>query len=157
VIRGNYLAAVVGTFALNPLTVVPISASAMWIGHELLGDPLAPGELAAMGAHFAGAGRDLWNNLLAPFTAARADWGRLAAFWDEVFLPYLVGGLVPGVAAGLLAYAVTVPAARAWQAARRRAIEARLARLARGEAPRPWRVGPRPGLPPPGQGRPPER
>ena len=66
------------------------------------------------------------------FTPAQADWGWVWPFWDRVFWPYLVGGIGPGIVAGLACYWVTVPLARAYQAGRRRALAERLARL-RGE------------------------
>ena len=53
------------------------------------------------------------------------EWGGLSDFFREVFWPYLVGGLGPGLLVALLSYWVTVPLVRAYQAARRRRLEER--------------------------------
>jgi len=128
-VRGNALASIIGTFVNNFLTLVPIGALAVGLGYYLLGMPLEAGMLEDLGHLFAEAGVDLWHNALAPFTARTADWSELGPFYAKVFLPYLVGGLAPGLVSGAVAYAVTVPLVRAYQTGRRKALAERLARL----------------------------
>lgn len=130
--RGNYLAAIIGTFVNNVLTLVPISVLAMSLGYWLLGRPFEREVVEDLGRLFGTASADLWRSFLAIFTPAHADWGWVGPFWRQVFLPYLVGGIGPGIVAALACYWLTVPVARAYQAGRRRALGDRLARLREG-------------------------
>ena len=127
--RGNILAAILGTFFGNPLTYVPIAAVSLQTGHFLLGrTPSAPVE-ASLGAKFAAAWGDLWHNFLSIFTAARADWDGLHLFYDDVFFPFMVGSLAPGVIAGTVCYYLSVPVIRAYQNRRRKALRTKLEQL----------------------------
>lgn len=128
-IRGNLLAALIGTFFGNPLTLVPIGLVAMNLGYFLLGSRPEAGVVAELPEVFAAAGQDLWRNIAAVFGRGEADWAGLAAFWDEVFLPYLVGGIIPGVIVATACYALTVPLVRGYQARRRQKLAERLAAL----------------------------
>jgi uncharacterized protein (DUF2062 family) len=129
VLRGNVFAAIIGTFVLNPLTVVPMSLAAMETGRFLLiRGPAAPGDVPLSEA-FGAATRDLWQNLLALFGQGTPDWTGLALFWDAIFLPYLIGGLIPGAIVASALYVVTVQLARAQQAHSRRSLRRRMAAL----------------------------
>lgn len=129
IMRGNILAALLGTFFGNPLTYVPIAVSAMSMGHFLLGTkPDGPLD-TSLGGKFAGAGHDLWHNFMAIFTSETADWHRLAIFFDEVFYPYMIGGLIPGVIVATIAYYISVPLIRAYQNRRRKVLRNKLAQL----------------------------
>ena len=128
-IRGNLIASMIGTFVNNFLTLVPISAMCIRLGYWMLGLELPAGFVDQMGHAFGEAGRALWHNAWALVTPETMHWQGLVVFFREVFWPYLVGGLVPGVVASLLFYGLTVPLVRAYQAGRRRALEVRLARL----------------------------
>ncbi len=97
-INGNLLAALLGTFFGNPLTYLPIGVVSLKTGHFLLGTEFEEGHKQSLAAKFANAGADLWYNFLALFTDATADWHGLSVFWDEVFFPYMVGGVLPGIA-----------------------------------------------------------
>ncbi len=55
----------------------------------------------------------------------------LALFWDAIFLPYLVGGVIPGAIVASALYVVTVQLARAQQAHNRRSLRRRMAALHR--------------------------
>ncbi len=129
IVRGNVLAAITGTFVNNFLTLVPISALCIGIGYFLMGERPEDGLLEELGGLFAEAGRDLWHNAWAAFTPARAHWTGLADFYDRAFLPYLVGGILPGLVCAAVAYAITVPIVRAFQNARRRVLAEKLASL----------------------------
>lgn len=139
--RGNVLAALLATFVGNPLTYLPIAMVSMKLGHLILGrhSRLAPQE--SLGQKFALAWQDLWRNMQAIFTGAQADWHGLTVFYHDIFLPFLVGGIVPGALAGLLSYYLSVPVIRAYQNRRRRALAAKLEkrlaarRAAKGEKP----------------------
>jgi uncharacterized protein (DUF2062 family) len=133
-VRGNILAALLGTFFGNPLTYVPIALVSLETGHILLGRRFQKGpEGMGLGESFAGAWRDLWHNFVAIFTPDQMEWGRLAHFYDEVFLPFMVGGIIPGIITGLVAYYISVPLLRAYQNSRRKKLRAKLASLGRTE------------------------
>ena len=131
VIRGNVLAALLATFVGNPLTFLPIAALSLQTGYFLLGHGLVDklGDDHKLGPRFIEAWRDLRDNFLAIFTDAQSDWSGLIAFYHEVFLPYLIGGVVPGLIAGLVGYYVSLPLIKAYQNRRSGAIKARLAAL----------------------------
>lgn len=128
-VRGNVLAAITGTFVNNFVTLVPISALCIGIGYFLMGERPDDGLLEELGHLFAEAGRDLWHNVKAMFTPAVARWDGLADFYDRAFLPYLVGGIAPGLLAAGLSYAATVPLVRAFQNRRRAILAGKLAAL----------------------------
>lgn len=93
-LRGNVLAAAVGTFIGNPLTFPFIASASFWMGREITGIHITPPD------H--GYGFDwLWQNL------------------DAIFVPYLVGGLLPGLAASIACYCVMRPMVAAFQNRRR--------------------------------------
>lgn len=125
-LRGNYLAAVIGTWFGNPLTLVPISAASLHTGYFLLGHRPQERLIEALPALFGGATADLWHNAKALFTPERAEWGRLAVFNQEVFLPYLIGCIIPGAIVATLVYFLTVPLVRAYQDGRRKALRDKL-------------------------------
>jgi len=129
VMRGNILAALLGTFFGNPLTYVPIGVVALNTGHFLLGSRPREDIETSLGAKFAGAGRDLWHNFSAMFSDEIANWHRLHIFYDEVFVPYLVGGVIPGIIASTVVYYLTVPLIAVYQNRRRKSLRAKLDQL----------------------------
>lgn len=129
VMRGNILAALMSTFFGNPLTYVPIGVVALTTGHWLLGTrpySLGPGGL---GRSFANAGNDLWRNFAAMFTPNGMDWSGLTAFYQEVFYPYLVGGVIPGVVSATVCYYLSLHLITAYQNRRRKVLRDKLKRL----------------------------
>jgi len=129
--RGNVVAALLGTFIGDPLTYVPIGVICLQTGYAILGRPtLAEDELnRSLGGKFVDAGEDLWMNLLAVFTDSRADWSHLLVFYEEVFFPYLVGGLVPGLLVAGAAYYISLPVITAYQNRRRGLLKAKWAAM----------------------------
>ena len=113
VIRGSVFAALLATFVGNPLTFPLIGAMAIEIGYWIL-DIEGGMSVSHVLAAFSGAWLDLWDNLRAVFTAAPTNWNRLDDFFQSVFLPYLVGGLGPGILAGLAGYWLTLPIVTAY-------------------------------------------
>ena len=57
------------------------------------------------------------------------DWQRLRIFFDEVFFPYMIGGIIPGIIAATIAYYISVPLIRAYQNRRRKVLRNKLAQL----------------------------
>ncbi|WP_331274412.1 DUF2062 domain-containing protein [Pseudooceanicola algae] len=110
------------------------------------GDPGLPGMGMGPGdgrrsfvGKFVDAGEDLADNIRALFTDAEPHWEGLRIFYHEIFFPYLIGGIVPGVIFGIIGYYVTVPVIRAYQTRRRGVLKAKLAaiRAKSGQAPKP--------------------
>lgn len=126
VLRANMLAALLATFFGNPLTYVPIGIIALKTGDAILGSKTKHLAEHGLFRSFGGAWRDLWDNLGALFTSRDANWDNLLAFFHQVFFPYLVGGIIPGLIAGAIAYYLSLPLIRAYQNRRK----ARLAKKA---------------------------
>lgn len=130
IMSGNVLAALLATFFGNPLTYVPIGIVSLKTGYWLLGTDRREGMEHSLGQMFYGAGQDLWANFRAQFTGAPSDWSGLTEFYNEVFFPYMIGGILPGIVAGLVCYYLSVPVIRAYQKRRNKGVlKARLARL----------------------------
>jgi uncharacterized protein (DUF2062 family) len=127
--QGNIIAALLSTFFGNPITFPIIAASSLRLGHWILGtEPTHMGD-GKLAAKFSGAFEDLWHNTVAIFTPERASWAGLREFYADVFLPYLVGGIVPGVIAAMLAYYLSLPVIQAYQNRRRGRLQAKLGEL----------------------------
>lgn len=130
VMRGNIMAALLSTFFGNPITFVPIATLSLNTGYYLLGMNSLDDEMhRSLGGKFADAWQDLWHNFIAIFTPERSDWSHLARFYDEVFLPYLLGGIIHGVIFGVAAYYISLPVIRAYQNRRKGLLKSKLAAL----------------------------
>jgi uncharacterized protein (DUF2062 family) len=130
-LRGNVLAALLGTFVGNPLTYVPVGVISLQTGYAILGrSTLVEDELnRSLGGKFVDAGEDLWHNFVSIFSDKTADWTHLMLFYHEVFFPYMVGGLLPGIVMALAAYYVTLPIITAYQNRRRGLLKAKWAAM----------------------------
>jgi uncharacterized protein (DUF2062 family) len=95
-LRANVIAAALGTFFGNPVTFPFIAGSALWMGGLLMGK-----EKKLDGFDLSAVFRDLHG------------------FLDTLFLPYLAGGIVPGLVAATGVYWLLRPAVAAYQARRR--------------------------------------
>jgi uncharacterized protein (DUF2062 family) len=95
-VRGNFIAAALGTIVGNPLTFPIIAGSALTLGGWMTG----AGE-AVRGFDMGGVFTDI------------------GAFLDVVFLPYLLGGILPGLAASAGCYLAVRPVVAAYQNRRR--------------------------------------
>lgn len=123
--RGNILAALMGTFFGNPLTYVPIGVAALKTGHFLLGTEFEEGTQRSFLGKFVDAGDDLQSNFVAISTGGEPDWHGLEVFFHEVFYPYLIGGLIPGAITATVIYYLSVSFIRAYQKRRRKRIKAK--------------------------------
>jgi uncharacterized protein (DUF2062 family) len=128
-LRANILASLLGTFFGNPLTFPVIALVSMKLGYLILGTTFDESQHATLFGKFVGAGEDLKNNFFAIFTDATMHWANLSNFFTEVFLPYLVGGLVPGVIAGVVSYYLSEPIIAAYQKHRRKRLKDRFEKL----------------------------
>jgi hypothetical protein len=117
-LRGNILAAILGTFAGNPVTFPIIATLSVELGSRILGDTGSDLSHPSVVSAFSYASLEIWSNLKAMFTPEPVHWGRLHDFFSHVFLPYLVGGIGPGIIAGFAAYFASQPLITAYQKAR---------------------------------------
>jgi uncharacterized protein len=116
-VRGNVLAALLGTFNTNPVTTPFFAVLAMTLGHWIMGIE-APLNAKYIGHAFGEAGHDLWFNFLAMFGPQKTQWDGLIQFWHEIYIPYLIGALGPALILSTIAYYVTIPLVEAYQKAR---------------------------------------
>ncbi|HMS94423.1 MAG TPA: DUF2062 domain-containing protein [Tabrizicola sp.] len=128
--RGNVLAALLGTFNTNPLTTPPFTVFAVWLGHWMLGIE-APLNFKYIWSALENAGHDLWFNIKALFGPSTAQWDGLVQFWNEIYLPWLIGALGPAIVISAMAYYVTIPLVTAYQKARAATADERAERRRR--------------------------
>ena len=126
--RGNVLAAVLGTFLSNPVTTPIIATVSIKLGYWILGMPGSVG-LNELFSAFGMAGGELWHNFLAIFGPEKTHWTGLANFWHRIYWPYTVGSILPGIVTSLAFYWLTLPTLTAYQALRRRRLAARITAL----------------------------
>lgn len=127
ILRGNVLAALFATFVGNPLTFPFIAALSVELGAWMLG--MHGGmPMLRIADSFYRALLELWFNLTVLFSPARMHWDRFAALFDDVFLAYLVGGIVPGIIAGGIGYMITHRVIEAYQRARVKRLKKRVER-----------------------------
>lgn len=122
IVRGNVLAAMLSTFFGNPITFPFIATLSMQIGNKLLGTEQR-GTPSGVFHAFSDAFGEIWWNIASIFRDTDPHWDRLVNFWHNVFLPYLVGGLLPGLLAGLTAFVLSKPLIAAYQRRRARALK----------------------------------
>lgn len=101
------LAALTGTFFGNPLTYVPIGVISLNFGCFILGiDQLAPDKIIEI---FIGAWSDFGQNLVAMILHQPTTWQKLGLFINEVFLPYSIGCIIPGLVTAVICYYISFP------------------------------------------------
>lgn len=129
IVRGNILASLLGTFFGNPITFPIIAFSSMKLGKWMLGTQFDERQHQTLASRFMGAAEDLKHNFFAIFTPEQAHWDNLSYFYRDIFLPYLIGGLVPGIIAGVIAYYLSEPVIAAYQKHRRKKLKERFEKL----------------------------
>jgi uncharacterized protein (DUF2062 family) len=125
IMRGNLLAALMATFFGNPLTFPLIATVSVELGAWMMGLPDGM-PLHRIVSEFSSATLQLWYNLEAMFTAAPTHWDRLGALFMRVFLPYMVGGLVPGILCAAIGYMATHRIIGVYQRRRVKRLKARV-------------------------------
>ncbi|MDO5605731.1 MAG: DUF2062 domain-containing protein [Paracoccus sp. (in: a-proteobacteria)] len=127
-IGGNILAALLATFVGNPITFPFIAYAATWLGRKLMGTEgiLSP---KLIFNEFADASAQLWHNLGALFGPGVAHWDRLGSFFMDIYLPYLVGGVILGVPVAVVSHYLTVPVIRAYHRRRARGLARRIEKI----------------------------
>ena len=118
VIRGNIVASLLATLIGNPVTFPFVAATALWTGEHVFSMESAvplPKVLKA----FSDAAGEVADNMVTLITGGDPGWSHLSAFFEGVFLPYLIGGTVSGLVAAVATHYLSLPLITAYQ--RRRA------------------------------------
>lgn len=118
--RGNILAAILGTFFGNPVTFPLIAVGSVQLGHWLLGTGVDGVPATQILSAFAYAGGEVWENVRAFFTDDPVKWSHLSHFYYGLFKPYLIGGIFPGIVAATTCYYVSLPMIAAYQKLRQK-------------------------------------
>lgn len=133
--RGNIFASLLATFFGNPLTFLPIGIVSINTGYVLMGGRPMASSARDLPDLFYGVWADIFGNLGALFRLEEMDWSRFATFVDTVFLPYLIGGIIPGIICATLCYFASLKLIGAYQGHRRRKLSEKLAQLKKTPAP----------------------
>ena len=133
-VRGNILASLIGTVAGNPVTFPLIAWTSLWLGRQAVGFGATGRDFGRVSDAFTQAAEALWQSSLALVGLGHAEWGRLVPFLRDVFLPYLVGGIAPGLAAAAASYYLLRPLIAAYQLRRRNRMLARAHARLRGNS-----------------------
>lgn len=125
ILRGNIVAALLGTLIGNPFTFPLIATVSVELGAWMLDMPEGM-PLYRIVADLSAAMFQLWYNILAMFTSEPTNWDRLGTLFEGVFKAYLVGGLVPGIVCGGIGYVVTHRIIEVYQKRRVKRLKARV-------------------------------
>jgi len=128
-VRGNIVAALLATFFGNPLTFPLIAALSLRLGNWMMGHERGTEAGPRLGEKFGDAFGEVWHNFKAIFTPEVAHWEELRVFYWDVFLPYVLGGLGPGLLAAWLAYSLSLSLVTAYQHRRRGRLQTKFAEL----------------------------
>ncbi len=123
-LRGNIVAALLGTFFGNPITFPLIVMGSVELGNLFLGQAGIV-HFPQIMASFGLAWSEIWYNLVALVTGEPQKWDRLALFFRRVFLPYLIGGIIPGIICSVGMYYLSLPLIRTYQKRRRESLRKR--------------------------------
>ena len=118
-LRGNVLAALLGTFVGNPFTFPLIAAISLHVGGDVMGLGRAGTDFAGIQSAMWNGITGLWHSVLSLVWLSEARWDEVGRFFSRVFFPYLAGGAFPGIVAGGITYWVARPLVGAYQARRR--------------------------------------
>ncbi len=119
IVRGNILASFIGTLVGNPLTFPLMATTSLTFGRWLMGVEGESASFAAVKDAFVAAAGGIWQSLKAAFGLAEPALDKLQPFLWEVFIPYYIGGIVPGLIAAVGFYFLTQPLIDAYQSRRR--------------------------------------
>ncbi|MEO1562664.1 MAG: DUF2062 domain-containing protein [Pseudomonadota bacterium] len=118
-LRANIIAAIIATFVGNPLTFPIIAVFCYRLGALILGYDLEGPVWPSITAGFREAWQALTANFWSLFGYPYVGWEGFGVFMRDVFLPYTVGGILPGGLAGLGVYFGARPLIQAYQQRRK--------------------------------------
>lgn len=124
-LRANVLAGIFGTVVGNPLTFPFISVTSLWFGRWMLGRGDNGSRFETVTRAFAEGFNSIWGTVKSWFGYGPSKLDGLLVFLDHVFLPYLIGGIIPGLITGAVCYWLLGPIVAAYQERRRKRLEMR--------------------------------
>ncbi|MEM7058028.1 MAG: DUF2062 domain-containing protein [Pseudomonadota bacterium] len=122
-VRGNVLAGLFGTIVGNPITFPFISAASLGMGRWLLGQNDDGSGIEVVGDAFAEAFSSIWATMKSWFGYGPSMMDGLVKFFHDVFLPYLIGGILPGLFCAVACYWLIGPIVAAYQERRRKKLQ----------------------------------
>lgn len=123
-LRGNLLSALFGTAIANPLTFPLIATTSIGLGRSILGHDVGVDDFHAVTHAFAEAMDAIWGTVQSWFGYGPSMLHGLSVFLHEVFLPYLIGGILPGLLVAGICYWIIGPVVAAYQSRRRKKLMA---------------------------------
>lgn len=121
-VRGNVIASLFGTIIGNPLTFPFISAASLWTGRWLLGLRGDGSSFERITHAFAEGLNAMWGTVKSWFGYGPSMLDGLRDFVTGIFLPYLVGGILPGLITAAICYWTIGPLIAAYQVRRRKKL-----------------------------------
>lgn len=118
--RGNVISALLGTAIGNPFTFPFIAVMAMGIGKRLVGARDTDHEFGGIRHAFGEAAIGIKSTVKSWFGYGESELDRLVVFWNDVFFPYFIGGLIPGLTLSIASFYLSRPVIHAYQSLRRK-------------------------------------
>ncbi|MEM6618592.1 MAG: DUF2062 domain-containing protein [Pseudomonadota bacterium] len=118
-LRGNILASLLATFVGNPVTFPLIAAISYRTGLVMMGRGTERQVGRKILDEFSAMFSVIWHNFKALFGGTPVPWAPVGHAFHEVFLPYLLGGLVSGAVFAALFYVGSKPMIAAYQKRRK--------------------------------------
>ncbi len=122
IVGGNLFGAFIGQMLGNFATFPFIAWISMALGRRILGTGLTGRDFGRVIDAFTLAAEGLWETFLSLFGRGESQWAKVALIWNEVMLPYLVGGLLPGLVTSIAFYYLVRTVVVTYRAARRRRL-----------------------------------
>lgn len=119
VLRGNILASLLATFVGNPITFPFIAATSYRTGLWLFGRGSEAHVWRKVSDGLGEMVSTLWINFKAIFVGGARPWDPVVEALHDVFLPYLIGGIIPGLVFGAIFYWLSKPMIEAYQKRRK--------------------------------------
>ena len=118
ILRANLVASFITTMFGNPVTYPFIATASLSLGRLVLGMNAKDDDFQSLHSAFWKASTDTWQLIQSWFGFAEHPDG-LADFVSNLFLPYLIGGTILGLASGAITYFLIKPVIAAYQTRRR--------------------------------------
>ena len=115
VLRANILAGIIGTFVINPVSGPFIAGLSFWTGRTLFGLGGGGGQKIRLHEAFFDGFVGMWQVVASWVGLGDAPWQKLSVFWNELMLPYVVGGVISGFIFAAASYYVGAPIIAAYQ------------------------------------------
>lgn len=128
ILRANLVASMITTMFGNPVTYPFIATVSLGLGRAILGMNANDDDFQRLHTAFWNAFTDSWQLIKSWFGLAERPDG-LADFIYNLFLPYLIGGTIIGIASGAVSYFLIKPVIGAYQIRRRQGMVDRRSNL----------------------------